>query len=89
MRHQVETIRAGQVRPYGDTVYEYHIVTVHEVTDEQMWKDCQELQRANNRQDGYKHDGSCGFPFGLDSFGSLDKLGSNEWRYTVTNPYCG
>lgn len=89
MRHQVETIRAGQVRAYADSVYEYHIVTVHEVGDERLWEECQEIHKTGYRKDDEKHTGHCGFPFGLNSFGSLVRLGPNKWRYTVTEPYTG
>lgn len=92
----VTRMRAGQVRPYGDTVYEWLIEITEakeeDVTDKDVWDYCQKnLQDVEGRRkDGYIHDGSCGFPFGLESFASLDKDPTMPltWRYTVTEPWC-
>ena len=82
-------IRAGQARAYQDSVYEFKVETT-QGTDAEAWELCQSLCRAIHRKDEIRHDGSCAFPFGLETFGSLKKLKEDgtEWRYCVTSPYC-
>lgn len=81
-------LQCGQPRPYADSVYKYDITTDPQASDAEVWAYCQSFRPANHRRDGMRHDGSCGFPFGLDSYGSLRKMGSTTWRYEVTEPYC-
>lgn len=88
----IKHIRSGQVRPYADSVYAYEIETTPG-DDTMAWDTFQNtprLKKANHRKDAESHDGHCGFPFGLSSYGSLKDISSNgtKWRYTVTEPYC-
>ena len=83
-----KVLRSGQVKRYGDTVYSAEVETEGEGTDQEVWDLCQALSRSEHRKDGLRHDGACGFPFGLDSFGSLSKIADNRYIYTVTYPYC-
>lgn len=82
-------LRSGQPRPYADSIYEYDVTTTPGTSDE-AWELCQSLCIAKNRRDGASHDGACGFPFGLQSYGSLRKLNEHgtKWNYRVTSPYC-
>ena len=82
-------LRSGQARAYQDSVYSYEIIVTDGATDEEVWDLCQrELKKANHRKDGHQHSGACGFPFGLESFGSLRFVGACKYIYTVTMPYC-
>ena len=81
-------LRSGQARPYQDSVYQYQVKSTKEATDAEVWEACQKLRRAENRRDGIGHTGACGFPFGLSSFGSLNKQADGTWIYAVTKPYC-
>lgn len=83
-----KVLHSGQVRRYADSVYSYEVVVFGKGTDEEIWELCQSLKKAAYRKDGYQHNGTCGFPFGLNSFGSLSKKGENSYIYTVTYPYC-
>ena len=82
-------VQYGQVLPYDDSVYIFEVETTPG-TDTEAWEVCQSLRGASHRKDGVTHDGRCGFPFGLDTFGSLKQLDETgtKWRYTVTSPYC-
>lgn len=83
-----KVIHAGQPRPYADSVFKFEVVASPDATDEQVWAHCQTLRRASNRDDRQRHDGSCGFPYGLSSYGSLNKRSATVWSYEVTEPYC-
>ena len=79
-------LRAGQVRAYADSVCTYEISTDGE-DETAVWEYCQKLERADVRDDKGTHDGHCGWPHGLSSYGSLHNIGQNLWRYDVTRPY--
>lgn len=81
-------IRGGQHHPYGDTVTSYQLTLRPNADDKDIWEEAQKLRPAQHRRDGVNHDGSCGFPFGLDSFGSLNRTMTTKATYTVTEPYC-
>lgn len=81
-------IKTGQSKPYADSVYIVEIETNPETTDAEVWAYAQTIHKAANRNDRLSHDGSCGFPYGLDSYGSLKQVSSTQWRYSVTEPYC-
>lgn len=80
-------LRGGQLFPYGDSVYDYEIEISEPASDDEVWKLCQTFKRAYHRDDNQKHNGHCGFPFALDSYGSLKRTGETSYRYTVTEPY--
>ena len=84
-----KNVRYGQARAYQDSVYEFLVETTPG-TDVEAWELCQTLRATKNRADRKSHDGACGFPFGLDSYGSLKQLKDDgtSWRYVVTEPYC-
>ena len=83
---KVVTKHSGQVRPYGDSVYDFEITSG--MSPGEILALCKKyLYNSNNRKDDATHNGSCGFPFGLESFFSFVKIGENKYRYTVTEPY--
>jgi len=81
-------VQCGQPRPYADSVYVFDITADPSATEAQVWEYGQTLRSARNRDDNQRHDGSCGFPFGLQSYGSLRNPAVGKWRYSVTEPYC-
>jgi hypothetical protein len=81
-------IQAGQYKRYGDSVYVFEVTSTEDVDDAVVWEYCQTLQKAETRDDKQSHNGSCSFPYGLMSFGSLHKNGERLWKYSVTVPYC-
>lgn len=81
-------IHAGQTRPYADSVYEIEIDANLEAMDAEVWAFAQTKQPCAHRDDRQNHNGYCGFPYGLESYGSLRNEGPGKWRYTVTCPYC-
>lgn len=85
---KAERIRAGQKAAYMDSVYEWEVTEVGTTPEEELWQWCkEELHWCMHRDDAQDHNGHCGFPHGLMSYGSLIKLGEDKWRYTVTEPY--
>ena len=83
------TVSEGQVRPYADSVYIYDVTAPEGATDEQVWEACQTLRKCANRDQNRGHNGSCSFPYGMQSFGSLKPIEGNSYRYSVTEPYTG
>lgn len=88
---EYKTIRAGQARAYEDSVYEYEITASEDMPAEEVKEYCLTvLSKMNpeNEKPGYRHDGHCGWPFGLDSFYSFTKISPGKYNYTITSPYC-
>lgn len=81
-------ITSGQPRAYADSVLIAEVTAPAEATDAEVWTYCQTIRKTGNRADHQSHDGSCGFPFGLSSYGSLRKQNPTTYRYLVTEPYC-
>jgi hypothetical protein len=88
MQYSNKNIQYGQPRAYADSLYVYSILAPAEATDAEVWAYCQTVYACKNRADNQRHDGSCGFPFGLQSYGSLKKESATTYRYSVTQPYC-
>jgi hypothetical protein len=82
-------LRSGQARRYQDSVYEYEIKSDEgfDKTKEHCLSVVCKCNVENEKKD-YIHDGSCGFPFGLDSFYTFTDQGKGVYRYTVTHPFC-
>lgn len=85
-----ERVRGGQVRSYGDSVYQYKIES-DQPAGEVKQHCLTELYPCNpeNTRPGLTHNGACGFPFGLDSYYTFTDHGNGKFTYTVTSPYCG
>lgn len=80
-------VTGGQVRAYGDSVYRWTVTAPADADDKAVWDYCQTLMAVNHRNNDHRqHSGSCGFPFGMGSFGGLWKESPN-WRYSVVQPY--
>ena len=86
MKHEI--ISCGQVRPFCDSVLVANITAAPDVTAEEVWTYAQTISSVKYRKDDDRHDGSCGFPFGLSPYGGLRRLGETTWQYRVTKPYC-
>ena len=82
-------VSSRQVRQYGDSVTVIEITAHEENTCDEVWAYAQTISAVNHRApDSHRHDGCCGFPFGLDSFGSVQKKNETTWIYSITHPYC-
>jgi hypothetical protein len=87
IEHKV--LRAGQARAYQDSVYDYEVtsdesfeaVKQHCITKIYKVDPTKELPAA-------KHDGACGWPFGLNPYYSFREINKGVYRYTVTSPFC-
>lgn len=84
----VSQVRAGQVGPYCDSVYEYHVES--DLEESKILDFClTEIHRCN--RDNFATADQCcghsGFPYGLHSFYNFRKVGKGKYRYTVVNPY--
>ena len=80
-------IRSGQAGPYKDSVSVFEFDAKNEVDALAGLKELG--YDIKNRLDGVIHDGSCGFPFGLEDFYSLEQIGQGRYRCSITSPYCG
>jgi len=83
-----KVLRAGQVRPYADSVYEYEIESnIHE---NQVKEFCFTfLKRVNSKNKGNNFSGNCSFPYGLSAYYQFTKVEEGKYLYTVCNPYTG
>lgn len=95
---KIETIKYGQMGQYKDSIYEYKIIS--KLNNKLIERYCTTKLRPckNNKQNGC-FTGSCGFPFGLESyykFVHIDTIISENGKevlesiylYTVCEPYC-
>jgi len=84
-----DVIRSGQTKPYEDSIFEYKIYSDRD--EKEVEKFCKEFIRPaeNKATDKDRFDGRCGFPYGLGSYYSLQKIGENIYRYLVCYPYTG
>lgn len=82
-----ETIRAGQVGPYKDSVHKFKVTS--DLPEAEVKRFCTEtLMRSNNQSNSGCYNGSCGFPFGLSSYFRFVKLEEGVYEYMVCQPYC-
>jgi hypothetical protein len=85
----VETLQAGQVGPYKDSIYKYKITVINPPfnVDRIIEDFCTKaLKPAANK--GYNFNGSCNFPFGLNNYYSFTKNEDKSYNYNVCEPYC-
>ncbi len=81
-----EVIRAGQVRAYADSIYEYKICS--ESPEKRVEEFCTKILEPAKHK-GTNFSGSCNFPHGLESFYSFSKIDENIYHYLVCRPYTG
>lgn len=79
---QIKPVRYGQSHRYGDTIEEYWITGG---TREEIIKHFK--LDPDHEKPNYYHAGSCGFPFGLNSFWTLDER-ADELNLQITFPCC-
>ena len=85
---EIKKVSGGQLRPYSDSVYVFEVTS--DKPEDEVEKHCtQEVKRCNNKSQGGRFDGSCSFPFGLNSYYKFSKVTDNKYRYTVCEPYTG
>ena len=83
-----EQVKSGQVAPYKDSISEYVIEA--KIEEEKVKDFCTKfLHPCKNECQLGCYTGSCGFPFGLETYYRLTKRGEGNYVYTVCSPYCG
>jgi hypothetical protein len=90
MKFDAKSVRSGQVRPYGDTVSEWSVES--DGTPEEVMAQClrelaPNMPVAQRSAECHSH-GTCGFPFGLDSFYTFAPRSNGTFRFCVVWPYC-
>jgi len=83
-----QVLRAGQPRPYADSIYEYVIKSKLPESFiknfcTKVLKPCDIPSKAGNEQ----FTGSCGFPYGLDSFYKFKQEAEGIYKYVVCEPF--
>ncbi len=81
-----EVIRAGQPRPYADSIYEYKVYS--ESSEQRILAYCTRILRPAEHK-GSNFSGSCDFPHGLSPFYAFKKIVGNTYHYIVCQPYTG
>lgn len=84
-----DNLRAGQVRPYGDSIYRYRVMSdspmfVVSTFCRKVLKPCE-----NECLDDNQYTGSCSFPFALNSFYKFEMESPGVYIYTVCEPWTG
>ena len=87
-RFNTEYVRGGQLRAYSDSIYEY-IIESNEPKNMVERYCTASVHKCKNKHQSGTFDGSCGFPFGLDSYYKLIEISEHRYRYTVCSPYTG
>lgn len=85
-----ETIRSGQIRPYGDSITVVHF-TSSPGTDDEAWEASKKLHTVTHRvKNRRQYGGACGFPHGLEPFADVEPLNKEktQWKLTIIRPYC-
>lgn len=81
-------VQGGQVASYKDSIYRFIVQCF--LPEEQVEELCKLYCRnSNNKLQGGNFNGSCSFPFGLNSFYRFNKLAYGVYEYTVCEPYTG
>ena len=80
---------AGQSKPYGDSEYEWELITKEDIDEAELLAFCQRLLRKNTQtyeewRRGHNNSASIYFR----GYYSLIKKSSDTWFYTVVEPYC-
>jgi hypothetical protein len=84
-----DVIRVGQVGKYTDSIYEYKVYSDKDEGEVETF--CRNfIKPASHKAIGNdSFSGRCGFPYGLESYYDLKKIGENTYRYLVCYPYNG
>ena len=80
---------AGQSKPYGDSEYEWELITKEDIDEAELLAFCQRLLRKNTQtyeewQKGHNNSASIYFR----GYYTLVKRTSDMWIYRVVEPYC-
>ena len=80
---------AGQSKPYGDSEYEWELITKEDIDEAELLAFCQRLLRKNTQtyeewRRGHNNSASIYFR----GYYSLIKKSSDTWIYRVVEPYC-
>ncbi|MBR6523483.1 MAG: hypothetical protein IKT39_02590 [Clostridia bacterium] len=84
---EIETIRAGQPRPYADSEYEY-ILTVEGMNEGEVEYYCKTILRScrNTYQTWSENKNDASVYFG--GYYKFDKLEDGKYRYFKLEPFC-
>ena len=80
---------AGQSKPYGDSEYEWELITKEDIDEAELLAFCQRFLRKNTQtyeewRRGHNNSASIYFR----GYYTLVKRTSDTWIYTVVEPYC-
>ena len=80
---------AGQSKPYGDSEYEWELITKEDIDEAELLAFCQRFLRKNTQtyeewQKGHNNSASIYFR----GYYTLVKRTSDMWIYRVVEPYC-
>lgn len=83
---EIETVKAGQPRPYADHEYEF-ILTVNGMNEIEVKQYCTRVLRPCKQTYGEWDKQNMDSYFA--GYYRFIKVGENQYKYFVTIPYCG
>ena len=80
---------AGQSKPYGDSEYEWELITKEDIDEAELLAFCQRLLRKNTQtyeewQKGHNDSATVHFR----GYYKLTRRSAKSWVYEVVEPYC-
>jgi hypothetical protein len=83
-------IKSGQAGPRKDSVWQYEIESDLPATE--VLLQCtlnlgRGVNPANRCNQMSQHNGSCEYPFGLDSFYAIIETADGRWMFSMVQPY--
>ena len=79
---------AGQSKPYGDSEYEWELITKEDIDGAELLAFCQRLLRKNTQTYEEWRKGNVSASIYFRGYYTLVKRTSDTWIYTVVEPYC-
>ena len=79
---------AGQSKPYGDSEYEWELITKEDIDEAELLAFCQRLLRKNTQTYEEWRRGNVSASIYFRGYYTLVKRTSGTWIYRVVEPYC-
>ena len=79
---------AGQSKPYGDSEYEWELITKEDIDEAELLAFCQRFLRKNTQTYEEWRRGNISASIYFRGYYTLVKRTSDTWIYRVVEPYC-
>ena len=80
---------AGQSKPYGDSEYEWELITKEDIDEAELLAFCQRLLRKNTQTyEEWKRGHNDSATVHFRGYYKLTRRSAKSWVYEVVEPYC-